>query len=628
MKFCVLCGGSGSRLQSDTSFPKPLNHVLGVPLIEHVLKTIPSDEVTIILTKGLVDYNFDSVIHHLTDKKVTCVYLDRPTRGAVETAYLGLQKLDAYPHEPICFVDNDTVYNFPPHLPSKNFIGYSVLDDPTKYHPYSFLNLNPETQQVYGITEKVQVSTTYACGVYGFQSVNTFMSHARDLLLKNHFGEFYMSSLYNHLLGKEEVVGVEFIRGLCLGTPDEVAENIERLPSNTLRICFDIDNTLIKYRAPGQTYSQCEANYKMIDLLKKLKTLGHTIILHTARGMRTARQNVGLAMKTVAADTFESLEKLDIPYDEIYFGKPDADLYIDDKAFNPYINLLKSIGFENLDYSASARNTTNKFNSIRHVKDTVIKRGPPSSMKGEIYFYKTVEKTSVASHFPRYIDSGEDTLQLQFIDGFTLFDLLKDGLLTEKHLDQLVDMFNDMHTSKEVPVTITTDLIYENYMGKLKKRAVNREDYPFDNTGAILWKIDPYIKDYLSRSSPASIVHGDPWFSNTLMTRGNKMVFLDMKGDIAGTLTTNGDAMTDFGKILQSLLGFDYIVNGMTWDDEKLGALRSYYISKVGIPLNDLYAVTACLVAKTLSFLDVDLECRRKVWSIIEYLASQLEHQS
>ena len=106
------------------------------------------------------------------------------------------------------------------------------------------------------------------------------------------------------------------------------------------------------------------------------------------------------------------------------------------------------------------------------------------------------------------------------------------------------------------------------------------------------------------------------------------MVFLDMKGDIAGTLTTNGDAMTDFGKILQSLLGFDYIVNGMTWDDEKLGALRSYYISKLGIPLNDLYAVTACLVAKTLSFLDVDLECRRKVWSIIEYLASQLEHQS
>jgi hypothetical protein len=37
-----------------------------------------------------------------------------------------------------------------------------------------------------------------------------------------------------------------------------------------------------------------------------------------------------------------------IPYDEIYFGKPNADLYIDDKAFNPYVRLFESIGFTNI----------------------------------------------------------------------------------------------------------------------------------------------------------------------------------------------------------------------------------------------------------------------------------------
>ena len=46
---------------------------------------------------------------------------------------------------------------------------------------------------------------------------------------------------------------------------------------------------------------------------------------------------------------------------------------------------------------------------------------------------------------------------------------------------------------------------------------------------------------------------GDPWFSNTMLDVNSNIKFLDMKGDIAGEITTNGDPLTDYCKIMQSL---------------------------------------------------------------------------
>lgn len=86
-------------------------------------------------------------------------------------------------------------------------------------------------------------------------------------------------------------------------------------------------------------------------------------------------------------------------------------------------------------------------------------------------------------------------------------------------------------------------------MGKLWKRIQNTTDYPFEDVSSIVQIIDLGVRESLTRPKFAAVVHGDPWFSNTLMTPKGGIVFLDMKGDIAGTLTTNGDALTDFGKI-------------------------------------------------------------------------------
>ena len=60
--------------------------------------------------------------------------------------------------------------------------------------------------------------------------------------------------------------------------------------------------------------------------MNKLKTEGNRIIIWTARGATSGIDHRKL--------TEEQLKKWDIQYDELLMGKPDYDIYLDDKSFN------------------------------------------------------------------------------------------------------------------------------------------------------------------------------------------------------------------------------------------------------------------------------------------------------
>lgn len=49
-------------------------------------------------------------------------------------------------------------------------------------------------------------------------------------------------------------------------------------------------------------------------------------------------------LKDVAKVTFDQLDEFGIPYDEIHFGKPHADVYIDGKSVNPTTEFAKTLG--------------------------------------------------------------------------------------------------------------------------------------------------------------------------------------------------------------------------------------------------------------------------------------------
>ena len=166
MKYIILCGGFGKRLHETASFPKPLNHVLGVHSLKYILDSIPSDEIYIILNKNLKDYNIDTVLPHVVKKKYTCVYLERATRGPVETAYLGLQQLGISENEQVCFFDNDTIYD----LNSGNYT-LSIYDSITESIQFSVENT------VINAVLNIPLTTVYLGNSYIIPVLNIYSAY-------------------------------------------------------------------------------------------------------------------------------------------------------------------------------------------------------------------------------------------------------------------------------------------------------------------------------------------------------------------------------------------------------------------------------------------------------------------
>jgi len=99
-----------------------------------------------------------------------------------------------------------------------------------------------------------------------------------------------------------------------------------------IRICIDLDGVVCRLREAGQTYSELEPVPGAIEKLRALKAAGHYIILSTARHMKTCEGNVGLVVARQGAVTLDWLKQHGVEYDEIHFGKPHAQIYIDDNA--------------------------------------------------------------------------------------------------------------------------------------------------------------------------------------------------------------------------------------------------------------------------------------------------------
>ena len=99
-----------------------------------------------------------------------------------------------------------------------------------------------------------------------------------------------------------------------------------------MRICFDLDGVICKLREPQQEYADLEPVAGAVEKLRALKAAGHYIIISTARHMKTCQGNVGMVVARQGAVTLEWLKRHGIAYDEIHFGKPHAQVYIDDNA--------------------------------------------------------------------------------------------------------------------------------------------------------------------------------------------------------------------------------------------------------------------------------------------------------
>ena len=76
----------------------------------------------------------------------------------------------------------------------------------------------------------------------------------------------------------------------------------------------------------------------MLAKLREYKEGGAKIVLFTSRNMNSYNGNIGLINANTAKVLLQWLDKWDIPYDEIIYGKPwpgHHGFYVDDRTIRP-----------------------------------------------------------------------------------------------------------------------------------------------------------------------------------------------------------------------------------------------------------------------------------------------------
>lgn len=616
MNIIIPIGGIGQRFKDEGyDLPKPLISVLGKPMVYQVINSLNltnTDVIYIVYHNHLKEFNFETLIKFYFPKiNIKFVSLDYLTKGAAETVLRGLETFTENElNDNVLLLDCDTFYDDDiidkyESQSNKNTIFYFNSTDPKPI--YSYITL--ESNRVTDIKEKIKISDNANTGAYGFESGVELKHYCNKVLGLDK--EVYISCVYEEMLKDDKIIyGGKIDSFNCVGTPLQLKTycNKYKETAKPLRICFDLDNTLVTHPTIHGDYSSVLPIQRNIDYLKLLHRLGHIIIIYTARRFRTHSGNVGAIVADIGKVTFDTLDKFNIPYDEIFFGKPYAQYYIDDLAVNANSSLDKALGIYDTD------TIPRSFNKVEYTNSTVIKH---TSNEGEVYWYKNIPE-SLQKYFPKVVSIQDNKIEMERIDGINYSYLYTNKQLTQKHLFSLISTLGNIHLfNNQSPVDV-----YSNYSKKLLKRFTdNKKLYIKYGIVDLFLKIVCQLQEYESKKEGiVGIIHGDPVFTNIFNTPTG-IKFIDMRGKQEDKVTLYGDVYYDFAKIYQSLIGYDNILNGIEIDDAYRSELVTYFESMINKEvLEKIKLITASLLISMLPLHEEDKNKFNKYIKLIEWL--------
>ena len=101
---------------------------------------------------------------------------------------------------------------------------------------------------------------------------------------------------------------------------------------------FDIDGTICPIKKKEEKYEDLVPYASVVEKIRFYHEAGAKIVLFTSRNMNSYGGNLGLINKNTARILTEWLDKWNIPYDEIFYGKPwpgHKGFYVDDRKNSP-----------------------------------------------------------------------------------------------------------------------------------------------------------------------------------------------------------------------------------------------------------------------------------------------------
>jgi capsule biosynthesis phosphatase len=590
MIILIPIGGIGKRFKDNNyKLPKALINIFGKPILYYLLDNlILSSEhiIYIVYNKEYKKYRFEDLLKkHYPNLNFIFHMLQNNTSGAAETINIGLNNLTLN-DQPILCLDSDNFYTLDIiKLWNKKNCIFTIYDT-TEIPIYSYVKHC--NNKVIDIVEKQKISNYVCSGAYGFSSYKQLQKYTQYILdnkikQKN---EFYTSTVIKEMLKQNHFfhnINIDKKYWNCLGTPIQTKIFYNNYPVvssfnnkkiiESKRFCFDLDNTLVTYPKIQNDYTTVEPITKNIELLRYLKNMGNTIIIYTARRMKTHSGNVGKIICDVGQITLNTLNKFKIPYDEIYFGKPYAHYYIDDLAVNCNDNMEKYLGY----YMDKIEPRT--FNNIQSNLIEIYKKSS-NDLSGEIFYYKNIPK-KIKDMFPILIDYdiSNKWYKIEKISGITISELYTSELLTTDMLQHIINSIQRIHDTKDIHSNNIN--IYENYSKKMEKRYLSYNYKKYKNYKETYQNIYNKLIEYETKKmGKKTIIHGDTVFTNIILNNNGKLKFIDMRGKIGEIFTIYGDHMYDWAKLYQSLIGYDNILLNKTINDNYQKTIINYFKKK------------------------------------------------
>lgn len=353
MNYIITAAGLGSRFLRDGIKPcKPLIKVRGIELLLWSLGSFQfesNDNLYLVTLKS----------HKVKDslqKKINLIYpninifwleLEELLNGQLLTALNAVKFFNIKNN--ILIHNCDTAYNFDyknfNYLLEKNLFGIIPYFN-AEGENWSFLKIKNEF--VTEVKEKERISNNCSLGTYFFRDAQEFFYLSEEyfkenLISKNN--EFYIAPLYDFAISKSlPVYAMKCNEVKNFGTCAELLNTFEisfyeLLSENDFKghqkktLVVDIDGTLCGEPINGD-YLKCSPIEAVCKKLRYEQSIGSYIILYTSRNMRSFQGNIGLINKYTSITLNNWLIKNNIPFDELYFGKPwGKELsYIDDKS--------------------------------------------------------------------------------------------------------------------------------------------------------------------------------------------------------------------------------------------------------------------------------------------------------
>lgn len=612
MILIIPLGGLGTRFrEKGYNVPKPLINVMGKPVLFWLLDNLDLTNINHLV----IPYNFeldkyrfeDLLIKEYPNINFIFIKLEKNTEGSAETIYKALQQL-TLDDCPILCVDGDNFYteNIIEKWNGDNSV--FVFNDSSSEEIYSYVQI--EDNNITDIKEKQKISNFASTGAYGFNSWKKLQEYCLKIITNEikQKNEYYTSTVIKEMIKDKHLFLPKIVNNdsyICLGTPLHVrifCNNYPKVSALTSinkiqpkRFCFDFDNTLVTFPKVSGDYTTVEPIEKNIKILRYLKNFGNTIIIHTARRMKTHGCNLGKVVADIGKITFDTLEKFDIPYDELYFGKPYANFYIDDLAVSSYDDLEKELGYYRSDIKPRDFNQLSSY-SIQIYKKT------SDDLAGEIHYYNNIP-VEIKDLFPimiNYDTVNNKWYDMEKLNGIPISKLYLAEELTTVNLDHIMGSINRIHNCPTDSIDKQVN-IYSNYSKKLTKRYENYNYSQFENSNDIYKKILNKLNNYEeSQKGSMSIIHGDPVLTNILINNFGKIKFIDMRGKLDDKLTLLGDKMYDWAKLYQSLLGYDEILENTKinniYKTKMLDHFKKQFLTITNNNFEDLQIITASLL--------------------------------